>query len=34
VIVTPNAESGCKVAINSNGKTGDQVMESIVKALQ
>jgi len=34
VIVTPNADSGCKVAINSNGKTGDQVMASIVKALQ
>ena len=34
VIVTPNAESGCKVTINCNGKTGDQVMQSIVDTLQ
>jgi hypothetical protein len=34
VIVTPNNDSGCKVAINCNGKTGDQVMQSIVDILQ
>jgi hypothetical protein len=34
VIVTPNADSGCKVTINSNGTTGDQVMASIVDTLQ
>jgi hypothetical protein len=34
IIVTPGADSGCKVTINSNGKTGDQVMQSIVNILQ
>jgi hypothetical protein len=34
VIVTPNADSGCKVTINPNGTTGDQVMASIVDTLQ
>ncbi len=34
VIVTPDNDSGCKVAINCNGKTGDQVMQSIVDILQ
>ena len=34
VIVSSNADSGCKVTINSNGKTGDQVMHSIVKYLE
>ena len=33
VIITPNEDSGCKVTINSNGKTGDQVMASIVAVL-
>jgi len=27
VITTSNNDSGCKVTINSNGKTGDQVMQ-------
>ena len=34
VIVTPKEDSGCKVAINSNGTTGDQVMHSIVNILE
>ena len=34
VIVTSNEDSGCKVTINSNGTTGDQVMASIVSVLQ
>ena len=34
VIVTPGTNSGCKVTINSNGTTGDQVMQSIVDILQ
>ena len=34
IIVTPDGDSGCKVTINSNGKTGDQVMQSIVNILQ
>ena len=34
VIVTPEGDSGCKVTINSNGNTGDQVMQSIVNILQ
>ena len=34
VITTPNVDSGCKVTINSNGKTGDQVMALIVEILQ
>ena len=34
VITTPNEDSGCKVTINSNGTTGDQVMASIVSVLQ
>jgi len=33
VIITPNEDFGCKVTINSNGKTGDQVMASIVAVL-
>jgi len=34
VIVTSEGDSGCKVTINSNGNTGDQVMQSIVNILQ
>ena len=34
VIVNSGDDSGCKVTINSNGKTGDQVMQSIVNILQ
>jgi hypothetical protein len=34
VIITPGDDSGCKVTINSNGKTGDEVMQSIVTILQ
>lgn len=34
VIISPNADSGCKVTINSNGKTGDKAMQSIVNFLQ
>jgi len=33
VIVTPN-DSGCKATINSNGKTGDQVMHSIANSIR
>jgi hypothetical protein len=34
VIVTSESDSGCKVTINSNGKSGDKVMQSIVDYLQ
>ncbi len=34
VIISPNANSGCKVTINSNGKSGDKAMQSIVNFLQ
>ena len=34
VTVTSDSDSGCKVTINSNGKTGEQVMQSIVNILQ
>jgi len=34
VIITPNSDSGCKVTINSNEKTGNQVMQRIVNFLQ
>lgn len=33
VIISPNADSGCKVTINSNGKSGDKAMQSIVNFL-
>lgn len=33
VIINPS-DSGCQVTINSNGKTGDSVMQSIVSVLQ
>lgn len=33
VIVTPS-DSGSKVTINSNGKTGDQVMHSIANSIR
>lgn len=34
VIISPNGNSSCKVTINSNGKTGDKTMQSIVDYLQ
>lgn len=34
VIITADTDSGCKVTINSNGKTGDDVMQSIVNSLE
>mgnify|MGYP000049347484 CR=1 FL=1 len=34
VIVTSSTESGCKVSINSNGKTGDDVMNIITSSIQ
>ena len=34
VIVTSESDSGCKVTINSNVKSGDKVMQSIVDYLQ
>jgi hypothetical protein len=33
IIVSPTGDSGSRVTINSNGKTGDQVMQSIVNSL-
>jgi len=34
VILSPDSDSGCKVTINSNGKSGDKVMQEIVNYLQ
>ena len=34
IIVTPDSDRLCKVTINSNGKTGDQVMQTIVNNLE
>jgi len=33
-VVTGKTEDGCKVTITSNGKTGDEVLQSIVHALE
>ncbi len=34
VIITPGPDSGSKITINSHGKTGETVMQSIVDNLQ
>ncbi|MGD2107687.1 MAG: hypothetical protein PVH93_08800 [Nitrosopumilaceae archaeon] len=34
VIVTPDSDRLCKVTINSNGKTGDHVLQTIVNNLE
>lgn len=33
-VVTPDSDTFCKVTINSNGKTGDQVLQTIADHLK
>ena len=34
IVVTPSSDRFCKVTINSNGKTGEQVLQTIVNNLK